>query len=56
MQPGDRIRVDRAGQTYEGVLLPSSDAEQLVVKLDGGYNVGVEIGRASCRERVLVTV
>ena len=42
MQPGDRIRVDRAGQTYEGVLLPSSDAEQLVVKLDGGYNVGVD--------------
>jgi glutamyl-tRNA(Gln) amidotransferase subunit D len=42
MQPGDRVRVDRADQTYEGVLLPSSDAEQLVVKLEGGYNVGVE--------------
>jgi len=42
MQPGDRVRVDRADQTYEGVLLPSSDAEQLVVKLDGGYNVGVD--------------
>ncbi|NHN41420.1 Glu-tRNA(Gln) amidotransferase subunit GatD [Halorubellus sp. JP-L1] len=41
MNPGDRVRVDRADQTYEGVLLPSSDAEQLVVKLDGGYNVGV---------------
>jgi glutamyl-tRNA(Gln) amidotransferase subunit D len=42
MNPGDRVRVERADETYEGVLLPSSDDEQLVVKLDGGYNVGVE--------------
>jgi glutamyl-tRNA(Gln) amidotransferase subunit D len=42
MEPGDRVRVERAAQRYEGVLLPSSDAEQLVVKLDGGYNVGVD--------------
>ncbi|PSP86421.1 Glu-tRNA(Gln) amidotransferase GatDE subunit D [Halobacteriales archaeon QS_1_68_17] len=42
MNPGDRVRVDRAGGTYEGVLLPSTTAEHLVVKLDGGYNVGVD--------------
>jgi glutamyl-tRNA(Gln) amidotransferase subunit D len=47
MQPGDRVRVDRADETYEGVLLPSSDDEQLVVKLDGGYNVGVNREPAS---------
>ncbi|MEZ3144176.1 Glu-tRNA(Gln) amidotransferase subunit GatD [Halobaculum sp. MBLA0143] len=39
--PGDRVRVQRAGVTDEGVLMPSSDAERLVVKLDGGYNVGL---------------
>ena len=42
MNPGDRVRVDRADRTYEGVLLPSSTDEQLVVKLEGGYNVGVD--------------
>ena len=42
MNPGDRVRVERADQTYEGVLLPSSTSENLVVKLDGGYNVGID--------------
>jgi glutamyl-tRNA(Gln) amidotransferase subunit D len=42
MNPGDRVRVDRADRTYEGVLLPSSTDEQLVVKLEGGYNVGID--------------
>jgi glutamyl-tRNA(Gln) amidotransferase subunit D len=39
--PGDRVRVTRAGVESEGVLLPSTTADHLVVKLDGGYNVGV---------------
>ncbi|TYT63266.1 Glu-tRNA(Gln) amidotransferase subunit GatD [Natrialba swarupiae] len=42
MNPGDRVRVDRAERTYEGVLLPSSTDDHLVVKLEGGYNVGVD--------------
>jgi len=42
MNPGDRVRVDRADRTYEGVLLPSSTDDHLVVKLEGGYNVGVD--------------
>jgi len=42
MNAGDRVRVDRADQTYEGVMLPSSTREHLVVKLDGGYNVGID--------------
>jgi glutamyl-tRNA(Gln) amidotransferase subunit D len=40
--PGDRVRVERADVTNEGVLMPSSDDDHLVVKLDGGYNVGVD--------------
>ena len=39
---GDRVRVERAEETFEGVLLPSSTPEHLVVKLDGGYNVGID--------------
>ncbi len=42
MNPGDRVRVTRADTTNEGVLLPSSTSEHLVVKLDGGYNVGID--------------
>jgi glutamyl-tRNA(Gln) amidotransferase subunit D len=47
MQPGDRVHVERGDQTYEGVLLPSSTAQNLVVKLDSGYNVGVDRDAAS---------
>ncbi|ELZ32833.1 glutamyl-tRNA(Gln) amidotransferase subunit D [Halogeometricum pallidum JCM 14848] len=53
MNPGDRVRVDRAGVTNEGVLMPSSTSEHLVVKLDGGYNVGVD--RADAEVDVLET-
>ncbi|UWG48792.1 L-asparaginase/archaeal Glu-tRNAGln amidotransferase subunit D [Halanaeroarchaeum sp. HSR-CO] len=42
MNPGDRIRVDDGGTTHEGILLPSSSARSLVVKLDSGYNVGID--------------
>ena len=46
MNPGDRIRVDRGAASYEGVLMPSTTADHLVVKLDGGYNVGVDRAEA----------
>ncbi len=42
MNPGDRVRVDRTDTSYEGVLLPSTTDEELVVKLEGGYNVGID--------------
>ena len=42
MNAGDRVRVDRDGETLEGVVLPSSSRETIVVKLAGGYNVGVD--------------
>jgi glutamyl-tRNA(Gln) amidotransferase subunit D len=51
MQPGDRVHVDRGEQSYEGVLLPSSTGQNLVVKLDSGYNVGVD--RESAEVEVL---
>ncbi|WP_121820462.1 Glu-tRNA(Gln) amidotransferase subunit GatD [Halostella salina] len=51
MNAGDRVRVERADQTHEGVLLPSTTADHLVVKLDGGYNVGID--RAAADVEVL---
>ena len=53
MNPGDRVRVDRGAASYEGVLMPSTTANHLVVKLDGGYNVGVD--RAGADVDVLET-
>jgi glutamyl-tRNA(Gln) amidotransferase subunit D len=47
MNAGDRVRVDRDGVTHEGVLMPSTTETHLVVKLDGGYNVGVARDAAS---------
>ena len=42
MNPGDRVRIQRDGVTNEGVLMPSSTPEHLVLKLDGGYNIGID--------------
>ena len=39
--PGDRVRIVTLDDTIEGVLLPSS-GDVLLVKLESGYNVGVE--------------
>jgi len=47
MNEGDRVHVERGGQEFEGVLLPSSTPEQLVVKLASGYNVGIDREGAS---------
>ncbi|WEL17747.1 Glutamyl-tRNA(Gln) amidotransferase subunit D [Halorhabdus sp. SVX81] len=45
------MAVEDGGRTFEGVLLPSSDAETLVVKLPNGYNVGID--RAAAEADVL---
>jgi glutamyl-tRNA(Gln) amidotransferase subunit D len=45
-QIGDVIRVTNNKKTYEGILIPrseSGDRENVVVKLESGYNVGVHI-------------
>ena len=47
MNPGDRVRVERGDIENEGVLMPSSTASHLVVKLEGGYNIGIDRETAS---------
>ncbi|MFB6282630.1 MAG: Glu-tRNA(Gln) amidotransferase subunit GatD [Halobacteria archaeon] len=40
---GDRVKVSKEeGRVFEGVVMPSSTPENLVIKLDDGYNVGVD--------------
>jgi glutamyl-tRNA(Gln) amidotransferase subunit D len=41
MNAGDRVRVTHPDGVEEGTLMPSTTGDHLVVKLAGGYNVGV---------------
>ena len=47
MNPGDRVRVERGDVTNDGVVLPSSTSDHIVLKLDGGYNIGIDREAAS---------
>ncbi|MBC7131365.1 Glu-tRNA(Gln) amidotransferase GatDE subunit D, partial [Candidatus Bathyarchaeota archaeon] len=43
---GDLIRITKADQVYEGILIPRSeygDDRHIVLKLKSGYNVGVRL-------------
>jgi glutamyl-tRNA(Gln) amidotransferase subunit D len=51
MNAGDRVRVERGDQTHEGLLLPSTTEDHLVVKLEAGYKVGFD--RADADSQVL---
>jgi glutamyl-tRNA(Gln) amidotransferase subunit D len=45
---GDRIRISKAKETYEGILMPRielGDKNCLVLKLDNGYNLGIKFGK-----------
>lgn len=46
-QVGDRVRVTKGDQVFEGILLPRSeleDDEHLTLKMDNGYNIGIHGG------------
>ncbi|MBN2454064.1 Glu-tRNA(Gln) amidotransferase subunit GatD [Candidatus Woesearchaeota archaeon] len=44
MKAGDRIKVVTKEETVEGILVPSPELEKdvLIIKLDSGYNIGIE--------------
>jgi glutamyl-tRNA(Gln) amidotransferase subunit D len=45
MDLGDRISVKRDGTSFEGVLMPSRREGYMVIKLDNGYNIGLNAAR-----------
>jgi glutamyl-tRNA(Gln) amidotransferase subunit D len=48
IRPGDEVTVGKAGRSYNGVLMPStdfSDPDMLILKLNNGYNVGLKHDR-----------
>ncbi|KYK33254.1 MAG: Glu-tRNA(Gln) amidotransferase subunit GatD [Theionarchaea archaeon] len=47
MKVGDRIKVKKGDQLFEGILLPRSeleDEDHITLKLDNGYNIGIKGG------------
>lgn len=40
--PGDRVKVATKEEVIEGILMPNEETDSIVVKLDNGYNVGIE--------------
>jgi len=55
IQVGDRIRVLKGKEKYEGILMPRiemGDTSCLVIKLDNGYNVGVKFEKGTKIEKI----
>jgi len=46
MDLGDRVSVERGGTTYEGVVMPSRREGYVVIKLDNGYNIGLDAAKS----------
>ncbi|HVP41642.1 MAG TPA: Glu-tRNA(Gln) amidotransferase subunit GatD [Candidatus Krumholzibacteriaceae bacterium] len=52
---GDRVRITKNGQVYEGILIPRSeyaDDKHVVVKMRSGYNIGVQITEDTKIEKI----
>ena len=52
---GDNVRVVKASEIYEGILIPRSeygDEKHVVIKLKNGYNIGVEITAETRIEKI----
>jgi len=41
-QPGDRVKITTKRGPEEGILMPSSDKNTILLKLESGYNVGFD--------------
>ncbi len=40
--PGDKVEIITPDRKYSGTVMPSTDSEILMLKLENGYNVGIE--------------
>jgi glutamyl-tRNA(Gln) amidotransferase subunit D len=52
---GDRIRIVKEGEIYEGGLMPrsgSGDDLHVIIKIGSGYNIGVNISSSTKIERI----
>ncbi|HIH20478.1 TPA: Glu-tRNA(Gln) amidotransferase subunit GatD [Candidatus Micrarchaeota archaeon] len=54
IKEGDRVRAEKGGIVYAGMLMPraAGDENALVLKLDSGYNVGVSFSEKMVLEKL----
>lgn len=55
IKPGDRIRIYKDKQTFEGIVLPKTeydDKNSIIIKLDNGYNIGIKIDKNTKIEKL----
>lgn len=41
-KPGDRVRVIAKDEIKEGILMPNEETGSVIIKLDNGYNIGID--------------
>ncbi|MCH8329691.1 MAG: asparaginase, partial [Nanoarchaeota archaeon] len=41
-KPGDRVKVITSDEIKEGILMPNQETDSVVIKLDNGYNIGID--------------
>ena len=41
-KPGDRVKVITSDEIREGILMPNEETDSAVIKLDNGYNIGID--------------
>src|SRR3989344_7557239 len=41
-KPGDKVKVLTKDESIEGILMPNEETDSVVIKLDNGYNVGID--------------
>ena len=39
---GDSVKVITAGEISEGILMPNEETDSVVIKLNNGYNIGID--------------
>ncbi|MAG91374.1 Glu-tRNA(Gln) amidotransferase GatDE subunit D [Candidatus Woesearchaeota archaeon] len=39
---GDVVKVHTKEETFEGILMPNKETDSVVIKLDNGYNIGID--------------
>jgi glutamyl-tRNA(Gln) amidotransferase subunit D len=51
---GDKIRIEKDGEVYEGILMPrvEGDRDIIIIKLDNGYNIGIKYNKSLRIEKV----
>tara|TARA_Y100000310_G_scaffold344510_1_gene457653 strand:+ start:8560 stop:9849 length:1290 start_codon:yes stop_codon:yes gene_type:complete len=40
--PGDKVKITTKDKSYEGILIPHEESDNIMIKLDSGYNVGIK--------------